>query len=229
MEQNSQKLAMVTGASRGLGCALAEALAARGYHIIALARTSGALEALDDRIQQAGGSATLAPLDITNNDALAQICHAIHQRWGRLDLLVHAAIHSAPLTPVSHIAQADLEKSIASNITGTTQIITNTEPLLKAASDAQAVFFNDPVKSRNFHVTYGLTKAAQMRIARTWQAESAKAGPKVHILTPAPMPTALRGRFYPGEDRGKLTSCAAEAERLLAELQDMPGAGDQRP
>lgn len=218
MEQMTQKLAMVTGASRGLGCAMAEALAVQGYHVIALARTSGALEDLDDRIQAAGGSATLAPLDIANNDALAQICHAIHQRWGKLDLLVHAAIHAAPLTPISHIADADLEKSIACNIKGTTQVITNTEPLLKAAPGAQAVFFNDPAKSNSFHGTYGLTKAAQMRIARTWATECAKSGPKVHVLTPEPMPTALRGRFYPGENRDTLTSCAAEAERLLSAL-----------
>lgn len=218
MEQIEQKIAFVTGASRGLGCAMAEALAKRGYHIIALARTTGALEELDDRIQAAGGTATLAPLDISNNDALAQICHAIFQRWGRIDLLVHAAIHAAPLTPVSHIAEADLEKSIACNIQGTTQIIANTEPLLKAAPDGAAVFFNDPVKSLNFHATYGLTKAAQMRLARSWGDECAKSGPKVHVLTPAPMPTALRGRFYPGEDRASLISCAAESERLLSEL-----------
>ncbi len=217
MTQNTQKIAMVTGASRGLGAACAEFLAARGYHIVALARTTGALEELDDRIQSAGGSATLVPVDITNDDAMRQICRSIFDRWGKLDLLVHAAIHAPPLTPVSHIDEKDLDKSIASNIRATSQLINNTEPLLKAAK-GQAVFFNDPVKSQKFHATYGLTKAAQMRLARSWQAEASAAGITVHVLTPAPMPTATRARFYPGEDRAALTLCADEAARLLGDL-----------
>ena len=217
MEQNTQKIAMVTGASRGLGAACAEYLAANGYHVVALARTTGALEELDDRIQAAGGAATLVPVDITNDDAMRQICRSIFDRWGHVDLLVHAAIHAPPLCPVSHMAEKDLDKSIAGNIRATSRLIANTEPLLKAAQ-GQAVFFNDPVKANRFHATYGLTKAAQMRLARSWQDEADAAGITVHVLTPAPMPTATRARFYPGEDRDTLTPCADEAARLLGDL-----------
>lgn len=217
MTQITDKIALITGASRGLGGACAEYLAERGYHIVALARTTGALEELDDRIQAKGGAATLVPVDITNEDAMRQICRSIFERWGKLDLMVHAAIHAAPLCPTSHMDAKDLEKSLASNVTATARLISNTEPLLKAGK-GQAVFFNDPVKSKRFHATYGLSKAAQMRLARSWQDEAQASGITVHILEPAPMPTATRARFYPGEDRAALTPCAQEATRLLAPL-----------
>ncbi len=217
MTQDTDKIALVTGASRGLGAACAERLTAHGYHIVALARTTGALEELDDRIQAKGGSATLVPVDLSNDDAMRQICRSIFERWGKLELMVHAAIHAAPLCPASHIDAKDLEKSLTGNVTATAQLISNTEPLLKAAK-GQAVFFNDPVKSKRFHATYGLTKAAQMRLARSWQDEAQASGITVHILEPAPMPTATRARFYPGEDRAALTPCAEEAERLLTPL-----------
>ena len=217
MTQDTDKIAMVTGASRGLGSACAEHLAAHGYHIVALARTTGALEELDDRIQAKGGAATLVPVDISNDDAMRQICRSIFERWGKLDLLIHAAIHAPPLSPASHIDEKDLDKSIAGNIRATSRLIANIEPLLKAAK-GQAVFFNDPVKSKRFHATYGLTKAAQMRLARSWQDEATASGITVHILEPAPMPTATRARFYPGEDRAALTPCADEAARLLTPL-----------
>ncbi|PTX55608.1 NADP-dependent 3-hydroxy acid dehydrogenase YdfG [Litoreibacter ponti] len=218
MSDETQKIAMVTGASRGLGAAMAEALAQRGYHVVALARTTGALEELDDRIQAKGGAATLVPVDICNDDAMAQICHSIHQRWGHVDLLVHAAIHAPPLSPMEFFDAKDLDKTIATNIRATARLILNTLPLLKAAPDAHAVFFNDPVKAEKFHGGYGMSKAAQMRMARTMQDECAKSGPQVHVLTPQPLPTATRGRFYPGEDRAKLTDPHTEAARLLDEL-----------
>ncbi len=217
MTENTAKLAMVTGASRGLGAACAEFLAQNGYHIVAIARTTGALEELDDRIQAAGGSATLAPVDVCNEDAMRQICRSVFDRWGKVDLLVHAAIHAPPLSPVGHIDEKDLDKSLAGNVRATSRLIANVEPLLKAAR-GQAVFFNDQVKSKRFHATYGLTKAAQMRLARSWQDEAEATGVTVHVLEPAPMPTATRARFYPGEDRDALTACTAEAERLLSPL-----------
>ena len=214
-ETSTKPTALVTGASRGLGAALALELAARDVHVIAVARTTGALEELDDRIKATGGSATLAPIDITDNDAVAHLCYSIHQRWGQLDLLVHSAIHAPPLCPAAHIDARDLDKTIATNIRATALLIVNAEPLLKAAKHSKALFFDDPLKGEKFHTTYGMSKAAQIQIASNWQAECAKSGPSVKILTPAPMPTATRARFYPGENRDALTACQSEAKRLL--------------
>lgn len=218
MSTDEHKTALVTGASRGLGAAMAEALAHRGFHVIALARTVGALEELDDRIQAQGGSATLAPVDLSNEDAMRQICRGIYDRWGKLDLLIHCAIHAPPLSPVGHIDEKDLDKTLAGNVRATSRLIANSEPLLKAAPAGKAVFFDDPVAPAKFHAAYGLSKAAQMRLAHSWAAESATTGPQVVILTPNPMPTATRARFYPGEDRAALQDTRTEAARLLGDI-----------
>ena len=218
MTHQSSKIALVTGASRGLGAAMAENLGARGYHVIALARTVGGLEELDDRISAKGGSTTLVPVDINDDDAMAQICHSIHERWGHVDLLIHAAVHAPPLSPMEHVDAKDLDKTLATNIRATARLILNTTPLLKAAEAGHAVLFDDPEQSDKFHGAYGLTKAAQMRMATSWRDENVKSSLSVHMLTPAPMPTATRGRFYPGEDRSKLADPHEEAARLLGQL-----------
>lgn len=209
------KTALITGASRGLGAALAEALAPT-HHIIAVARTTGALEELDDRIKAKGGSATLAPMDVTNVDAMATLCRGIHDRWGSLDLWLHTAIHAAPLTPTNHIDAKDMAKSIANNITATAMLIPFIAPLL--GHTGQAVFFDDPRAGHKFFGSYGSTKTAQMALARSWQAETDKIGPKVHIVTPEPMPTATRARFFPGEDRALLNDTHTQAFAVLAQL-----------
>lgn len=209
------KLALITGASRGLGAALAEALAP-SHHIIAVARTTGALEELDDRIKAAGGSATLAPMDITTPEAMATLCRGIHDRWGALDLWCHTAIHAAPLAPADHIDSKDFAKSIAGNVTATSTLINYVSPLLGTAG--QAVFFDDPRAGEKFFGSYGATKAAQIALARSWQAETASIGPLVHVVTPAPMPSATRARFFPGEDREALASARDEAARILGDL-----------
>lgn len=211
---------LVTGASRGLGAALALTLAAGGRHVVAVARTVGGLEDLDDRIKAAGGSATLAPLDITNAGAMQHLCLSLHQRWGGLSLWVHAAIHAAPLTPAPMIDDKDWAKSLAVNVEATRRLIAYVAPLLGQRPEARAVFFDDPRAGASFFGSYGATKAAQMALARSWQAESARTGPRVHVLTPAPMATATRARFFPGEDRGLLAAPLAEAERLLPQLCD---------
>lgn len=211
------KIALITGASRGLGCALAEALC-ETHHIVAVAKTVGALEELDDRIQARGGAATLAPMDITNPDAMAQLCRGIHDRWGHVDLWAHTAIHAAPLAPAAHIDAKDLGKSVAANVTATSTLITMVTPLLEAAEDGQAVFFDDPRAGEKFFGAYGATKSAQIALARSWQAETVKTGPRVSILTPPPMPTATRARFYPGEDRGGLTPPESAAKSILGAL-----------
>lgn len=211
----TEKLALITGASRGLGNALAEALAPT-HHIIAVARTTGALEELDDRIKAAGGSATLAPMDITVPEAMATLCRGIHDRWGKLDLWLHTAIHATALCPAPSVAPKDWTKALAINATAVSVLIPYVAPLL--GQSGQAVFFDDPQAGEKFHATYGATKAAQMALARSWQAETARTGPQVKILQPNPMATALRARFHPGEDRAALATIQDEAARLLPEI-----------
>ncbi len=210
-------LALVTGATRGLGAALAEGLGARGWHVVALGRTLGALEELDDRIRAAGGRATLAALDITDDNALRHLCRDIHDRWGRLDLWAHTAIHAPPMAPADHIALKDWQNCVATNIRATGVLIPMVAPLLAAAPKrGTALLVEDPAADGKFRGAYGASKAAQMALARAWQAESAKTGPRVLVEAAAPMPTALRARFFPGEDRTRLTPCETEAARLLA-------------
>ena len=211
------KTALITGASRGLGAALAKALAPT-HHIIAVGKTVGALEEVDDAIQAMGGQATLAPMDISVDEAMQQLCRGIYDRWGSLDLWLHTAIHAAPLAPAGHIGPKDLAKSMTINIEATSRLIAYVSPLL--GQTGQAVFFDDPRGGDQFFGAYGATKGAQIALARSWAAESAKTGPKVQILTPQPMPTATRARFHPGEDRTALADPATEAARLLPMILD---------
>lgn len=211
----TQKIALITGASRGLGYALAEALSAT-HHIVAVARTVGALEELDDAIQAKGGQATLAPMDITKPDAMAQLCRSIYDRWGSIDLWAHTAIHAAPLAPANHMDAKDWDKSLSINVAALGHLIPYVSPLL--GTDGRAVFFDDARGGEKFFAHYGTTKAAQIALARSWQAETAKIGPQVHILTPQPMSTACRARFFPGEDRAALAHPRDEAARLLTQL-----------
>ncbi|MEO1284894.1 MAG: SDR family oxidoreductase [Pseudomonadota bacterium] len=211
----TEKLALITGASRGLGAGFAEALVP-DHHVVAVGRTTGALEEIDDLIQAKGGSATLAPMDITETAAMAQLCRSIFDRWGKVDLWLHAAIHAAPLAPANHIDPKDLARSMKVNVEATSQLIAFVAPLL--GTEGQAVFFNDPRATGKFFGAYGASKAAQMQLAQSWQAETVKTGPRIHILSPQPMPTATRARFFPGEDREALVHPKLEARRLLTEL-----------
>ncbi|ROT96121.1 SDR family NAD(P)-dependent oxidoreductase [Histidinibacterium lentulum] len=209
---DSRPAALITGASRGLGAAIALALAPT-HHVVACARTVGALEELDDRIRAAGGEATLAPMDITVDAAMQQLCRSIFERWGRLALWVHTAVHAAPMSPAAHVAEKELTKSLSVNVEAAARLIRYTAPLLGA--EGRAVFLADPQGGRPFHAAYGATKAAQIAMAESWREETRKTGPQVAILEPRPMPTATRARFHPGEDRGLLTPPEAEAARLL--------------
>lgn len=216
----SDRIALVTGASRGLGFAMAEELATRGWHVVAVARTVGGLEELDDRVkekrQPGAGELTLAPMDITNDDAMAYLANSIGERWGKLDLWVHAAVHAAPLTPANFLDVKDWDKSVAINIRATGVLIPLIAPLLGA--EGQALFLDDPRAGEMYFGAYGASKAAQLALARSWQIEAAKIGPRVRIETPAPMATATRARFFPGEDRAPLADIKAEAARLVALL-----------
>ncbi|MBM2576703.1 SDR family oxidoreductase [Jannaschia sp. Os4] len=209
--------ALVTGASRGLGAAMAETLARRGWHVVAVARTTGGLEALDDRIQAAGGSATLAPMDVTVDAAMQQLCRGIHDRWGALPVWVHCAVEATALSPADMIPAKDFGKALETNVTAFVRLVSYVSPLLRAAGGGDAVFLDDE-GARKFGAAYGATKAAQREIVRAWQAEATTAtAPRVHLLRPAPMATAVRARFFPGEDTSGLADAREEAARLLDE------------
>ncbi|MCY4303756.1 MAG: SDR family NAD(P)-dependent oxidoreductase [Aestuariivita sp.] len=208
----NSKIALVTGASRGLGWALAQELCV-AYNIIAVARTIGALEELSDRIRAKKGHAILAPMDITKKKSTKVLCRSIFDRWGRLDLWVHTAIHAAPLTPANHIASNDWKISLATNVTAVSTLITHIAPLL--GNNGQAIFFEDEnVIAKKFFGTYGATKAAQIALVKSWKHETSNTGPNVYIFKPNPMPTGCRARFFPGEDKSRLSPPGAEALRL---------------
>ena len=214
----TQNLALITGASRGLGAAIAEQLAARGWHVVAVARTVGGLEELDDRVKSLGlpgaGGLTLAPMDVTNDDAMRHLCLQIHTRWGGVNLWVHTAIHAAPLSPAGSLDARDWDKTIATNIRATGALIPMVEPLLRARNGT-ALFLDDPRAGAKFFGAYGSSKAAQIALARSWAAETVAIGPRVLIEVAAPMPTATRARFFPGEDRKPLIDPRVEAARLI--------------
>lgn len=213
----SGKIALVTGASRGLGAASALWLAQNGAHVVAVARTIGGLEDLDDRIKTAGGQATLAPMDLTDDGAIAHLCRSLHDRWGRADVWVHTAVHVTALTPAPHVQAKDLDKVIALNIRGVSRLIVNVEPLITPSDAPTAVFFDDDWDQK-FAGPYAMSKAAQRALVESWQAETTKAPMNVHLLRPNPMHTAVRARFYPGEDRTPLADPATEAARLLSPI-----------
>jgi len=149
-------------------------------------------------------------------NAVRHLCRSIHDRWGGLQIWAHCAIHAAPLSPANCIDGRDWDKSIKLNVTTTGMLIPNVAPLLH--DSGTAIFFDDPCGGEKFFGSYGATKAAQIALAKSWQAETVKTGPKVEIIAPAPMPTATRARFYPGEDRSALASCDSEAARITTAL-----------
>jgi len=214
----SSRVALVTGASRGLGAAMAEQLALRGWHVVAVARTVGGLEELDDRVKAArlpgAGSLTLAPMDVTVVDAMRHLCRSIHDRWGGLQFWAHAAIHATALSPAPSIDMKDLDKSIAINLRAISFLIGMVEPLLRVGGGT-AMFFDDEAGVDLTVYTYRCDDPQQMAAARAFDAETEPVGPRVMIETPAPMPTAVRARFYPSEDRSRLTQPRDEAARLL--------------
>ncbi|MEM9429552.1 MAG: SDR family oxidoreductase [Pseudomonadota bacterium] len=211
-------LALVTGASRGFGYAASVALARAGYHVAALARTVGGLEEMANAAEAAGGATTLIPLDLTDDAGLQRMCLALHERWGGLDLWVHAAIQSAPLAPADSIAAKDFSRALAINVTAAQRLILMLSPLLRAKENGRVVYLTDTVAGEKFYGAYGATKAAQIALFESWGRESARIGPHVIPFAPRPMATSLRARFYPGEDRTVLSDPSEEAARMLAAL-----------
>jgi len=153
-------------------------------------------------------------MDITNDDAMRHLCRQIHDRWGGIGLWAHTAVHVAPLAPAGSLDVRDWDKSLATNARATGLLIPMIEPLLRAVQGT-ALLLDDPRAGERFFGAYGATKAAQIALARSWQAETARIGPRILIEVPAPMRTATRARFFPGEDRTPLADPRAEATRIL--------------
>ena len=216
----SKRVALVTGASRGLGAALSRTLARNEFHVVAVSRTVGALEELDDSISAEGGSVSLAVLDIAQDKPIRSLCETISNRWGKLDLVAHAAIAPVPLSPAAHTDEKSLRNAIETNLVATARLISCVEPLLLRAPDGTAVFFEDDSYGKKFFGAYGSTKSAQISLAKSWKAETAKIGPTVLILKPRPMFTKCRSTFFPGQDPKALSTPEQEAERLLSKVFD---------
>jgi NAD(P)-dependent dehydrogenase (short-subunit alcohol dehydrogenase family) len=216
----SDKIALVTGASRGIGRASAVALAKAGAHIIAVARTQGGLEELDDEIRAATGqSATLIPLDISEGEALDRMGLAIHQRFGRLDILLHAAGILGPMTPVAHVEPKHWDRVLTVNLTATYRLIRTTEPLLRASEAGRGIFLTSSLASvpRAFWGPYGASKAAVENLVRTWADELEQTTIRAVLLDPGRMRTKMRAEAMPGEDPATLPD-PAEIGPLVVEL-----------
>ena len=212
------RVVLVTGASRGLGWALARATAGRGAHVLALARTVGGLEELDDAIRAAGGAATLVPLDVTDDAGLARLGAALFEKWGRLDGWLHCAVHAPPCAPANHVEAKDLDRAWAVNARATQRLIRVLDPLLRAAPQGFAVLMDDAREGEPFFSPYAATKAAARAFWTAWAGETARTPMRVLLAHPPAMPTATRARFYPGEDRAALTPADRAAAAVLAQL-----------
>jgi NAD(P)-dependent dehydrogenase (short-subunit alcohol dehydrogenase family) len=219
----SGKLALVTGASRGIGASTAEALAAAGAHVILVARTANALESVDDRIHEAGGTATIAPLDLTDSDSIGKLAAAVAERWPALDILVLNAAMLGSLTPVEHIDPKEFARVLGLNLIANQAVIAAFDPLLKKSERADVVALTSSVGSepRAFWGAYGSSKAALETLLGAYADETAHSGKiRVHIVDPGATRTRMRQLAFPGEepDSVKPPEVVAEAilERLLA-------------
>lgn len=202
------KVAVVTGASRGIGKTTSLALAKEGAHIIAVARTVGALEALDDEIKAASGSAaTLVPLDITDFDALDRLGGVIMEKYGKLDILIANAGFLGDITPISHLKPKTFDKLMNVNVTANYRLIRSLDPLLRAADNGRAVFMGSSNVARNprhFWGGYATSKAALECLVKTYAQEIERSNLRVNILNPGPIRTAMRSKAAPGEDASQL-------------------------
>lgn len=221
----TQRIALVTGASRGIGRAAAKALAASGAHVVLVSRTVGGLEEVDDEIQKAGGQATLVPLDVRNFAALDQLGAHIFERWGRLDAFLGNAGALGAITPLSHLDPKVFQELIEVNVTANWRLIRSLDPLLRASSAGRALFVTSGAARKNtpFWGGYAMAKAALESLALTYAAECAGTNVKVNLLSPGPLRTAMRARAMPGEDPQSLDPPDAVAPSIVELLSPACG------
>ncbi len=212
-------IALVTGASRGIGAATATELARLGAHVVITARTQGGLEETDDAIRAAGGTATLLPLDLAEVEQIDAIGPSLFQRFGRLDVLVHCAGALGRLTPVAHIMPNDWAEVIAVNLTAAWRLIRTCDPLLRNAEAGRAVFVT-PGRARApkaYWGAYGATNAGMEHLVLTWADEVKTTRLRVNLCNPGPTATRLRSQAMPGENPARLPK-PSDAAALLAAL-----------
>lgn len=213
----ANRIALVTGASRGIGFATAIALAKAGAHIIATARTQGGLEELDDEIRKVDGSATLVPLNLTDSDGIARLGAGLHERYGRLDILVGNAGVLGPSSPIGHIELKTFNDVMAVNVSANFQLIRCMEPLLKQSDAGRAVFITSGAanKATAYVSPYAASKAALETLARAWAQETANTKLRVNLFNPGPVRTRMRATLMPGEDPTTLDTPEQVAELIV--------------
>ncbi|MGX1322191.1 NAD(P)-dependent dehydrogenase (short-subunit alcohol dehydrogenase family) [Bradyrhizobium sp. USDA 377] len=213
----ADRIALVTGASRGIGFATAKALAKAGAHIVATARTQGGLEELDDEIRKDGGSATLVPLNLTDSDGIARLGAGLHERYGKLDILVGNAGVLGPSSPIGHIELKAFNDVMAINVSANFQLIRCMEPLLKQSDAGRAVFITSGAanKATAYVSPYAASKAALETLARAWAQETANTALRVNLFNPGPIRTRMRATLMPGEDPETLDTPEQVAEFIV--------------
>jgi NAD(P)-dependent dehydrogenase (short-subunit alcohol dehydrogenase family) len=212
-----RRIALVTGASRGIGRALALALAASGCHVVAVARTQGGLEELDDEIVGAGGTATLVPLDLKNGEGIDQLAASLHERYGRLDVLVGNAGILGPISPLGHVPPKDWEGVMAVNVTANWRLIRAMDPLLRRSPAGRAIFMTSGAawKAQSYWGPYAVSKAALDALVRTYASETQATAVRVNLLSPGATRTRMRATAMPGEDPETLPPPEAIAPAVL--------------
>jgi NAD(P)-dependent dehydrogenase (short-subunit alcohol dehydrogenase family) len=213
----ASRIALVTGASRGIGYATARALAKAGAHIIAVARTQGGLEELDDEIRKDGGTATLVPLSLTDFDGVARLGAALHERHGKIDILVGNAAVASTSSPLGHIELKAWTDMMAINVTANFQLIRCMEPLLKQSDAGRAVFITSGAASKAlaYMGPYAASKAALDTLVRVWANETASTNLRVNLFSPGPIRTRMRAQVFPGEDPMTLDTPDQVAELIV--------------
>ncbi|MEK9960539.1 MAG: SDR family NAD(P)-dependent oxidoreductase [Rhodobiaceae bacterium] len=225
----SGKLVLVTGATRGIGRAVAIAAASAGAELVITGRTIGALEEVDDEIKAGGGHATIVEMDMKDTAAIPRLAAAIAERWGRLDGLVANAAILTALTPVGHVTPEDWETNIAVNLTGQWHMIRAFDPLLRAAPAGRAILVTSgaAVGSRPFWGPYAATKAGLEALGRSWAGESEQTSLRINMMNPGGTATTMRASAFPGEDPASLPQPADIAPAFLALLaEDCPWHGE---
>ena len=214
------RIALVTGASRGIGRAAAIALAKAGAHVILTARTVGGLEETDDEIQKAGGSATLVPMNLRDGEAIDRLGASIYERWGRLDALLGNAGVLGQLSPLAHLDPKTFQEVLEVNLTANWRLIRSLDPLLRLSDAGRVLFVTSGAARKHtaYWGAYALTKAALESLALTYAAECETTKVKVNLINPGPMRTAMRKKAMPGEDPAKLPAPEDLAYRVVEML-----------